>query len=1289
MKRLREESYVGSQFKRSFGNSRAQLYGQPQDTVAMGGGGRQKLTTDDALQYLKEVKEMFRDQKEKYDYFLGVMKDFKAQNIDTDGVIARIKELFKGHNNLIYGFNTFLPKGFEIEVDEDEEPPSKKVVQFEEAITFVNKIKKRFEHDDQVYRSFLDILNMYRMEHKTISEVYDEVSQLFEDHSDLLEEFTRFLPNNSSPATVHHFTLNGRSNLQSYDERAGALSTSQPMHVDKRWCSGDTVDASHEKNGLCGKRPDLDGDTEKLRSHKEHRKHDKEFRDRRISDSDDRETEHDVNREIGIQQRVAEKKMPARKVESSDDKNALKSMYKQEFIFCEKVKEKLGTVDYQAFLKCLHIYSTEIITRNELLGLVADLLAKHPDLMDGFSEFLDRCENLHGFLAGVMKKKCLLSDGPLPRQAKADDRDKGPKREVDPAKEKPNKDYSSKSIQELDLSNCQRCTPSYRLLPPDYPIPTVSHRSELGAQLLNDYWVSVTSGSEDYSFKHMRRNQYEESLFKCEDDRYELDMLLETVRSTINKAEDLLNSINDGSVSGDAPIRIEEYFPSLNLRCIERLYGDHGLDVIDILHKNPALALPVILTRLKQKQEEWTKCRGDFNKVWDEVYAKNHFKSLDHRSFYFKQQDSKNLSTKSLVAEITEIKESLQKGDDMLVAVCAGNKRPLVSHFKFEYSDGDIHEDIYKLMKFSCEEVLPTKEQLNKVMRLWTTFLEPMLGVTPHVHGLESAQRPGKEGMVAETVGHLIVGAASINARQPKLVVGGVESGRRKKRSPSNCDTTVEESPLVEVDAKGKEESSSNTQTKALNNGAEDTEDPKSTTDAIQPQSAAAEALAGMENGVLTQCSKSIRHLEKNFGQLEIDKEEGELLPNGDDDLENSGNGDKQAVPTAQHLIEGLQYQDGIVEECGLENEDSENASEGGNNVSGSESAGDECSREEHDEEVGAEHNEIGGKAETEAEAEVHSLKSREHFLSAKPLAKYLSLVSRDSHKKDFQVFYGNDEFYALFKLHQALYERILTAKTHSTCSESKWRNSKDPNPLDPYASFMTALYSLLDGSSDNTKFEDVCRTIIGNQSYVLFTLDKLIYKLVKQLQAIVTDEMDGKLLQLYEYERSRKPGEFVDSIYHDNARVLLQEDNIYRLEFASLPYRMSIQLMDSGNERPEMVGVSIDPNFAAYLSNDLVSIVSSRKEPRGIMMQRNKKLYTGLDEYSATSKAMEGVNLSNGLECKVACSSSKISYVLDTEDLFFRTKRARKSQPADLSERQNQARVHRFNKFLSAAFRK
>ena len=45
----------------------------------MGGGSTQKLTTNDALAYLKAVKDIFQGRREKYDEFLEVMKDFKAQ----------------------------------------------------------------------------------------------------------------------------------------------------------------------------------------------------------------------------------------------------------------------------------------------------------------------------------------------------------------------------------------------------------------------------------------------------------------------------------------------------------------------------------------------------------------------------------------------------------------------------------------------------------------------------------------------------------------------------------------------------------------------------------------------------------------------------------------------------------------------------------------------------------------------------------------------------------------------------------------------------------------------------------------------------------------------------------------------------------------------------------------------------------------------------------------------------------------------------------------------------------
>ena len=46
----------------------------------------------------------------------GTIFQFKAHDIDTQGVIRRVSRLFSGHPNLINGFNTFLPPGFEVSV---------------------------------------------------------------------------------------------------------------------------------------------------------------------------------------------------------------------------------------------------------------------------------------------------------------------------------------------------------------------------------------------------------------------------------------------------------------------------------------------------------------------------------------------------------------------------------------------------------------------------------------------------------------------------------------------------------------------------------------------------------------------------------------------------------------------------------------------------------------------------------------------------------------------------------------------------------------------------------------------------------------------------------------------------------------------------------------------------------------------------------------------------------------------------------------------------------------------
>ncbi|KAM3713718.1 hypothetical protein ACB098_01G279900 [Castanea mollissima] len=197
MKRL-GDGRSSSQPKPPSGSSRG-------DSCNGGGGGSdlgctlRKQRKNYALTYLKEVKETLQDPREKYDKFLKVMKDFMDQRTDAYDVIAIVKELFKGHNNLISGFNFFLPKGSEIALDNDEAHPQELL---NEAWSFVTKIKVHFQNDASVCRELLDILIDFRKGRMDINTVQNQISILFEGHADLIDEFTIYLPPNVEPVSA-------------------------------------------------------------------------------------------------------------------------------------------------------------------------------------------------------------------------------------------------------------------------------------------------------------------------------------------------------------------------------------------------------------------------------------------------------------------------------------------------------------------------------------------------------------------------------------------------------------------------------------------------------------------------------------------------------------------------------------------------------------------------------------------------------------------------------------------------------------------------------------------------------------------------------------------------------------------------------------------------------------------------------------------------------------------------------------------------------------------------------
>ena len=199
---------------------------------------------------------------------------------------------------------------------------------------------------------------------------------------------------------------------------------------------------------------------------------------------------------------------------------------------------------------------------------------------------------------------------------------------------------------------------------------------------------------------------------------------------------------------------------------------------------------------------------------------------------------------------------------------------------------------------------------------------------------------------------------------------------------------------------------------------------------------------------------------------------------------------------------------------------------------------------------------------------------------------------------------------------------------------------------------------------------------LLGQNSYLLFTLDKLIYKLIKQVQALLAEEIDAKLIHLAEYEAARD-APFHEGVYRANACVLLGDETPYRIGSENNGKTLQIQLCEPSLDKIDVRAGAMDGHFATHLEGFLhvaahedTTIVETgdkemdEKERAPVFLRRAKKS-AGFVVCSATGEtdsqlsyqsAMTNVSIQNALECKISCSTSKVSYVLDTEDVFFRS---------------------------------
>jgi hypothetical protein len=160
-------------------------------------------------------------------------------------------------------------------------------------------------------------------------------------------------------------------------------------------------------------------------------------------------------------------------------------------------------------------------------------------------------------------------------------------------------------------------------------------------------------------------------------------------------------------------------------------------------------------------------------------------------------------------------------------------------------------------------------------------------------------------------------------------------------------------------------------------------------------------------------------------------------------------------------------------------------------------------------------------------------------------------------------VILASTELYVLMRFYHILLDRL--EKAHKICPKAALRHSLmkvhplkaancavDEIPeeeryaaqlgmlsvpkggLRQYSGFLAMLGAAVRGpgaghekpsGNDHVKFEEAVQGLIGNEAYMLFTLDKLVMSIARQLKSIVDDPVSMSLVELWKSERAKAEG--------------------------------------------------------------------------------------------------------------------------------------------------------------------
>ncbi|OMJ92886.1 hypothetical protein SteCoe_4218 [Stentor coeruleus] len=646
---------------------------------------------------------------------------------------------------------------------------------------------------------------------------------------------------------------------------------------------------------------------------------------------------------------------------------------------------------------------------------------------------------------------------------------------------------------------------------------------------INGIWVSVPYGSEDFSFRHFRKNIFEDALFKCEDERFELDMATENASYTLKLLEKALEKANELTPEQQKNFTLDEkIFSKIRLRPILSIYSDHAQKIIEMLRVSPIKSLPVVISRIRSKVETWRKTsKFDSERVWKEIAEKNFYKSLDHRSFYFKQNEKRMTNPKAFLTE---------------------------AKARHTYKE----EAKNTLRKFLRNELTQQNYEFIGGSRN-TLFFNSFSGLSSGV--IHRVPEGFKDEVIEEF--------KQLDIQEKKL---------RYVNAPDYC--TLPHFRLLFAC-------------------------PSLVYDSIRIILFALEKFNMLDK---TKIDKWIQGIFKEFMGIKLPSD---IVHHKVEEFFGSIPEDESSEPNK--VSTDVEYTKKIIDRwINIDNNSDMDIDE--NSLS-------------------------------EVVQDPMTLKKDQSFVAFLPLI------------KDNQVMYTPCTVYYFIRFFYDIYERLLKVKLILSHSKDLEYTKMEYGPYKfdisvetEYLGFLKVVCGLLRNTLDTSKFEDKCRSLLGNDSYIFFTFDKLVNYAAKSLQALVNDDATGKASSLYSKFSKSKLNE---EMYLAEFLGVSPTSQIIRMHWNAKNCILSITYIESPYEKLNEQSVK---NAQKYKKHYLNTNAQSTMIEEIQSMQYRLEMYLKQSDLVINDVANELFYYHNTMHGMVE-NSYKLHYIPGGEDFMINTR--------------------------------